>query len=689
MSITYSQAVEQTITAGEQIHQIVNGTATTEVTVEDGSKVPSIRKALLDNLYFKDPVAWQVGQTENVFNQLRQFTDGSWWYAPSATSSNPVNMNSTPMGDQSWKLYPLDPYLRQDLAAPGGAGLVGFGHSIAYAPMSAGRKLKNTISVTDAPFNATGDGVTDDTLAIRSAVAHMKSIGGGTLHFPKGTYLVHVANPNYASSTLNAYAINIDFNNIHLTGDGAGATILKCISTQCVYGVIHLGKIPILNGTNQIFNCSVTNMTIDGNNTNPAPTVGTRQPVILAGGLVNSTFSDLHIKDSGMYGIGLQNGGHDSVIIDRIFFENCGRNAIDVKNNGSVNRAILMSNLIVKHCGWVNFDDNASSCLSVTGEGCQLENITFLDIPTGPDSIGRVLRIKPGSEGFSQGVGARATTVNNIQILLGATASPSIEHAIEVGCEKARLSNIVIRGAVPVGISAMQPWTSISNCLIDGPTVGIEIRQRKIAPPTQMYDSAYDTIVTGCHIMNCSGNGISINALRAIITGNVIDTCGIGINATGFSGADLTIVNNRLLNCTTPLRGDSSSSQHWYGNAGAINPMFDTILENNEAKNLVIKVENTLRVAGASGGHDIAWFRSIVGAVNKFDIYPSLANNPILLAASGADVNIDIKIQPKGNGKVLFPINSIPDYADNTAAATAGVPLGGMYRTGGSLKVRI
>lgn len=108
MSMTYNQAVEQTITAGEQIHQIVNGTATTEVTVEDGNKVPSIRKALLDNFYFKDPIAWQVGQTENVFNQLRQFTDGSWWYAPSATASNPVSMGSTPVGDVLWKIYDFD-----------------------------------------------------------------------------------------------------------------------------------------------------------------------------------------------------------------------------------------------------------------------------------------------------------------------------------------------------------------------------------------------------------------------------------------------------------------------------------------------------------------------------------------------------------------------------------------------------
>lgn len=108
MSLTYSQAVEQTITAGEQIHQIVNGTATTEVTVEDGSKVPSIRKALIDNFYFKDPITWQAGQTENVFNQLRQFTDGSWWYAPSATASNPISMGGTPIGDSLWKIYDFD-----------------------------------------------------------------------------------------------------------------------------------------------------------------------------------------------------------------------------------------------------------------------------------------------------------------------------------------------------------------------------------------------------------------------------------------------------------------------------------------------------------------------------------------------------------------------------------------------------
>lgn len=39
-------------------------------------------------------------------------------------------------------------------------------------------------------FGATGDGVTDDTAAIQAALDHMDSVGGGTLYFPEGTYLI-------------------------------------------------------------------------------------------------------------------------------------------------------------------------------------------------------------------------------------------------------------------------------------------------------------------------------------------------------------------------------------------------------------------------------------------------------------------------------------------------------------------
>lgn len=108
MATTYAEAVEQTIIAGEQLHQIINGTSLTEVTVEDGSKIPTVRKALIDNFYFKSPLDWQSGQQESVFNQLRKFIDGTLWYAPSATTSSPLNMGETPVGDNNWRVYTSD-----------------------------------------------------------------------------------------------------------------------------------------------------------------------------------------------------------------------------------------------------------------------------------------------------------------------------------------------------------------------------------------------------------------------------------------------------------------------------------------------------------------------------------------------------------------------------------------------------
>ncbi len=108
MALTYQQAVEQTITGAEQFHEIINGSATSEIVVEDGSKIPSVRKALIDNFYYKDPIDWQQGQSELVFNQIRKFTDGTWWIAPNATATNPVVMGITPYGDPLWKVFSWD-----------------------------------------------------------------------------------------------------------------------------------------------------------------------------------------------------------------------------------------------------------------------------------------------------------------------------------------------------------------------------------------------------------------------------------------------------------------------------------------------------------------------------------------------------------------------------------------------------
>jgi hypothetical protein len=46
------------------------------------------------------------------------------------------------------------------------------------------------ISIKAAPYNAAGNGTTDDTTALQSAVNALAAVGGGRIYFPPGTYLI-------------------------------------------------------------------------------------------------------------------------------------------------------------------------------------------------------------------------------------------------------------------------------------------------------------------------------------------------------------------------------------------------------------------------------------------------------------------------------------------------------------------
>ena len=105
---TFQEATEIAIEASNQLHGVINGDANAEVIVEDGSKIPSVRKAMVDSLYFKPPIAWAQGEYEDTYNQLREFVDGdvrTWWFAKGATVSTPVLMTTNPAIDVNWTLW--------------------------------------------------------------------------------------------------------------------------------------------------------------------------------------------------------------------------------------------------------------------------------------------------------------------------------------------------------------------------------------------------------------------------------------------------------------------------------------------------------------------------------------------------------------------------------------------------------
>ena len=117
----FENAVDQVILDSERLHNVVNGSAVEEVITEDGSTIPTIRKAMLDNLYFKTPpLPWSAGAICTVFNQLYAFKSAAgaqWFYAPSASANNPIRLPEDPTQSGNWRLF-LDSKYMEDYYAP-------------------------------------------------------------------------------------------------------------------------------------------------------------------------------------------------------------------------------------------------------------------------------------------------------------------------------------------------------------------------------------------------------------------------------------------------------------------------------------------------------------------------------------------------------------------------------------------
>ncbi len=175
-------------------------------------------------------------------------------------------------------------------------------------------KLRESVSVLD--FGAVGDGVTDDLPALEAAIAYLDSVGGGTLFFPSGTYLIIPASDQ-------AWGIAAD--NIHIKGEGDSSVLYVSADRKII----------------SVSNAS--NFRIDNIKFEQVQTGTNRQTMLGLTNVENAWIKDCLFENGTATPVVLNSGNTDIFICNNRFL-NYYENGVDII--GSNNSRITISNNI-------------------------------------------------------------------------------------------------------------------------------------------------------------------------------------------------------------------------------------------------------------------------------------------------------------------------------------------------------
>lgn len=158
-------------------------------------------------------------------------------------------------------------------------------------------------------FGAKGDGTTEDMAFIQKALDMAFARGGGTVFFPKGTYIV---------SPSGSLRINLR-NDVHLLGEGTGS-VIKVKDNAGDYGMIFGSN----NSGVPLKNVRISNMRVDQN------------PQGNQTCNIDSSRTDSYYWQ---FVVGLYN--YESIVIDNVTFDpTCGINTITLNNINAKNATI-------------------------------------------------------------------------------------------------------------------------------------------------------------------------------------------------------------------------------------------------------------------------------------------------------------------------------------------------------------
>lgn len=356
-------------------------------------------------------------------------------------------------------------------------------------------------------FGAKGDGATDDSGAINSAISALASAGGGVLFFPAGTYVVK-ANILLKSK-------------VSLAGIGRGATTIKAAS-----GVT---TAPLTATTgNAIEDVVIRDLTVDGNASAFATNIFGIS--VTKGSRVRIT--NVQVKNTyhiGIYGTECSDFAVDNCFLNNVALTSTSPNGIHVLKG---TRAKIAFNTIVD---WGN-GSNGRGIYVAESPGTQVvgNNISK------PDNV-------DDSHSISLDANSHRCIVSD-NLLDNSAYTGESRKCIGISvinCNDALISSNRI-------LEPAQDKGSLECIQIDGTSARATVTGNHCEYGDDNGITAWgagEHVVTGNYVMFCAHHGISVNGNNCSVTGNVvknsgqhpviINPSGIGI-LTGITGTVVT-----------------------------------------------------------------------------------------------------------------------------------------------------
>jgi len=231
--------------------------------------------------------------------------------------------------------------------------------------------LRGDTFINVIEYGAVGDGTTDDTASIQDAIDAVIALGGGTVYFPAGEYLISdtidIA-PWYGSPA------------IIIRGDGYGPWNQDGVVATAEHATLITTETDAIN----VFNIASTSQTVIENisirDNASSRTSGAAIYCERYGNGITSddgTVTGVYIKQVSIKGFydGIRTIRLQSSTIDQVFIEDCERDGIRLESSAAGGgTSTTLQNCFVKECGQDNY--------SVYGMSYTLFNNCASDLPT-------------------------------------------------------------------------------------------------------------------------------------------------------------------------------------------------------------------------------------------------------------------------------------------------------------------